>query len=264
MCGNLKPTKNYQKVTPETIKYNQIVCGNCINIMEQIPVKSVDMIITSPPYNVDMKYDTYDDTLSLEEYLKFLGIVWKQSFRILKPGGRIAVNIANIGRNPFIPLSSLVTQQLLDCNFWLRGYVYWDKGMSGTSTAWGSWKSASNPILRDSIEMIIVASKGPANIQHEGISTITRNEFLEYVKSTWHFQAEHSSKFDHPAPFPEELPRRLIKLYTYVNDVVLDPFCGSGTTPFIAKMEKRRYIGIDVSEKYCKMARSRCQQDVLM
>ena len=243
---------------------DEIICGNCVDVMSKMHGESVDMIITSPPYNVDINYDTHNDTLTLDEYLKFLKTVWKQSFHVLKPGGRIAVNVANTGRNPFIPLSSFVTQQLLECGFWMRGYIYWDKVMSGSSTAWGSWKSASNPTLRDSIEMIVVASKGPPNIQHEGESTITRDEFLKYVNSTWHFQAEHSSKFDHPAPFPEELPRRLIKLYTYENDVVLDPFCGSGTTPFVAKMNKRRYIGIDMSEKYCKMSRRRCMQEVLM
>lgn len=136
--------------------------------------------------------------------------------------------------------------------------------MAGSSTAWGSRMSASNPIMHDSIEPIIVSSKGPASIQHDGISTITRDEFLKYTKSTWHFPAEHCSKTDHPVPFPEELPRRLIKFYTYLNDIVLDPFYGSGTTPFIAKMDGCRYIGIDVSEKYCTMACRRCMQDALV
>ena len=229
------------------LELNQIICGDCIDVMKSIGSESVDMIITSPPYNVGIDYDHHQDSMEWTDYLKLLKTVWVACYDILKPGGRIAVNIANAGRNPFISSSSNITQQLCQIGFQLRGYVYWDKGVHEQTTAWGSWLSASNPVLTNDMETIIIAHKSTPKIQHNGKSTITKKEFLEYTQCRWQMRPELSKYNKHPAPFPEELPRRLIRLYTYVGDVVLDPFCGSGTTPFIAKMEgaqihRNRYI----------------------
>ena len=242
-----------------------IICGDCRDVMDEMASDSVDMLITSPPYNVGIAYDSYDDDMELKSYLEFLNDVWRRSYRIIKPGGRIAINIANTGRNPFVPLSAYVTEQLIKNQFVLRGYIYWIKGeCNGTSTAWGSFQSPSNPVLHDNLELIIIAHKKTPKLQRmNGIPTITKKEFLEYVKSMWVVNSEHHTKTKHPVAFPEEIPRRLIKLYTYEYDLIFDPFCGSGTTPFVAKMNNRRYVACDVSEHYCEMAKSRCTQERL-
>ena len=123
--------------------------------------------------------------------------------------------------------------------------------------------SPSNPVIINKAELIIIAHKGDAKLQHDGISTITKKEFIRNVQSVWNINGEHRSKKKHPTQFPEEIPRRLIKLYTYEHDLIFDPFCGSGTTPFVAKMNNRRYVACDVSEHYCEMAKSRCTQERL-
>ena len=240
-----------------------IICGDCRDLMDKMASDSVDMLITSPPYNLGVEYDSYDDNLELKSYLEFLNDVWKKAYRIIKPGGRIAITIANIRRSPFIPLTSYVTQQLIENGYILRGYIYWDKGFESSSTAWGSFQSASNPVLVNDRETIIVGYKNSPKLQHTGTSTITKKEFMTNVQSVWKMNAEHVLKTTHPAPFPEEMPRRLIRLYTYEHDLIFDPFCGSGTVPFVAKMNNRRYVACDVSEHYCEMAKSRCTQERL-
>ena len=239
-----------------------IICGDCRDVMDKMASDSVDMLITSPPYNVGIAYDSYDDDMELKSYLEFLNDVWRRAYRIIKVGGRIAINIGNIYRTPFIPLTSYVTQQLIENGYILRGYIYWDKGFE-SSTAWGSFKSASNPVLVNDMETIIVGCKNNTRLQHAGTSTITKKEFMTNVQPVWKIAAQPVSKTTHPAPFPEEIPRRLIKLYTYEHDLIFDPFCGSGTTPFVAKMNNRRYVACDVSEHYCEMAKSRCTQERL-
>jgi site-specific DNA-methyltransferase (adenine-specific) len=151
---------------------------------------------------------------------------------------------------------------MLEIGFLMRGEIIWDKAASaGSSTAWGSWKSATNPVMRDVHEYILVFSKGSMGRSGEGrTSTITRDEFLEYTKSIWGFPAESAKRVGHPAPFPEELPRRLIQLYTFEGDIVLDPFCGSGTTCVAALKSNRHYIGFDNSEEYVKLSRERISQ----
>ena len=224
--------------------------------MHHLPDSCVHLMVTSPPYNVGKEYD---EDLSEKEYRDLLFSVWSETYRVLVPGGRACINVANIGRKPYIPLNAMIFNQMSDIGFLMRGEIIWEKAASaGTSCAWGSWKSASNPVLRDTHEYILVFSKGqyhrPANGQE---STITKEEFLEYTKSVWTFPAESARRVNHPSPFPIELPRRLIQLYTYVQDIVLDPFIGSGTTAIAAANSQRRYVGYDVSEDYVAVARQR-------
>jgi site-specific DNA-methyltransferase (adenine-specific) len=216
-------------------------------------------MITSPPYNVGKEYDA---DLTLEEYLAFLRRVWTETYRVLVPGGRACVNVANLGRKPYIPMSGLIAREMIDLGFLMRGEIIWDKASSAsTSTAWGSWQSASNPILRDTHEYILVFSKG--TFKREKIegreSTITKEEFLEYTKSVWDFFSESAKKVGHPAPFPVELPYRLIQLYTYSNEIVLDPFMGSGQTALAALKAGRRYVGYELNEEYLELARKRIE-----
>jgi site-specific DNA-methyltransferase (adenine-specific) len=228
--------------------------------MSMIPDESVHLMVTSPPYNVGK---VYDEDLDLEEYRGLLRDVFGEVHRKLVVGGRACINIANLGRRPYIPLHSYIIQDMAEIGYLMRGEIIWSKAASaGSSTAWGSWLSASNPTLRDVHEYILVFSKGSMRREGEkGESTIARDEFLEYTKSIWNFPTESAKKVGHPAPFPVELPYRLIQLYTYRGDVVLDPFCGSGTTCVAAMRTNRHFIGVDNSEEYVGLARKRIGEE---
>jgi len=222
--------------------------------MKELPDCSVHLIVTSPPYNVGKDYD---ENLSLEEYLSFLKRVWAETYRVLVPGGRACINIANLGRKPYIPLHAFIMRDMIELGFLMRGEIIWNKAASAsTSTAWGSWQSATNPILRDTHEYVLVFSKG--SFRREKMdgreSTISKEEFLEFTKSVWEFASESARKVGHPAPFPIELPYRLIQLYTFSNEVVLDPFMGSGQTALAALKSGRHFTGYEVNEEYLKLA----------
>jgi site-specific DNA-methyltransferase (adenine-specific) len=224
--------------------------------MSMLPDESVHLMVTSPPYNVGKEYD---EDLDMDEYRGLLKAVFREVYRKLVVGGRACVNVANLGRRPYIPLHSFIIEDMLDLGFLMRGEIIWQKAASaGASTAWGSWMSASNPTLRDVHEYILVFSKGSMRREKEGReSTIARDEFLEYTKSVWSFPTESAKRVGHPAPFPEELPYRLIQLYTFEGDVVLDPFCGSGTTCVVALKTGRHYVGFDINEEYVNLAKDR-------
>jgi DNA modification methylase len=225
--------------------------------MAQLPDNSVHLMVTSPPYNVGKEYDV---DLTLPEYLEFLEKVWAEVFRVLVPGGRACVNIANLGRRPYIPLHAWITSSMLRLGYLMRGEIIWNKAASASpSTAWGSWKSASNPTLRDVHEYILVFSKGAFKRQSSqpGVSTISRDEFLEFTKSVWTFPAVSASKVGHPAPFPIELPYRLIQLYSFKDDVILDPFMGSGQTALAARKSGRHYVGYEINSVYISLANTR-------
>jgi modification methylase len=228
--------------------------------MAEIPDNSVHLMVTSPPYNATKEYD---QDLTLEEYRKLLKTVFTEVYRKLVAGGRACVNLANLGRKPYIPLHGYVIQDMLDIGYLMRGEIIWNKASSASSsTAWGTWRSAANPVLRDIHEYILVFSKGSFNHKNKEstASTISRDEFLEFSKSVWTFPAESARRIGHPAPFPIELPYRLIQLYTYQGDVVLDPFCGSGTTCLAAIKTGRHYIGYDNVIDYVKLAEKRIKE----
>ncbi len=226
-------------------------------MMSELPDNSVQLMVTSPPYNVGKDYD---DDLTLAEYLSFLRRVWAETYRVLVPGGRACINVANLGRKPYIPLHAFIIHDMNEIGFLMRGEIIWDKGASASaSTAWGSWQSASNPTLRDTHEYILVFSKG--NFRREKLDgradTISKEEFLEFTKSVWSFAAESAKKIGHPAPFPIELPYRLIQLYTFKDDVILDPFMGSGQTALAALKAERHYVGYETNEEYLELAKKR-------
>jgi len=230
--------------------------------MDELPESSVHLMVTSPPYNVGKEYDK---GLTLDEYKGLLRSVFKEVHRVLVPGGRACVNIANLGRKPYIPLDTFLIQIMLDIGFLMRGEIIWDKGSSAAaSTAWGSWCSASNPTLRDVHEYIMVFSKDTfKRPKPKGRkNTITRDEFLEWTKSVWSFPAESATRVGHPAPFPVELPLRFIKLYTFEGEVVLDPFIGSGTTAIACLRTDRHFVGYDVEKQYVDTAYRRIQNEL--
>ena len=223
--------------------------------MTQLADESVDLMITSPPYNVGKEYD---EDLSLMEYKRLLAAVFKETYRVLAVGGRACINIANVGRKPYIPLHALVVEVMRDLGFLMRGEIIWDKGASaGSSCAWGSWRSAKNPVLRDVHEYILIYSKEAFGKRNGGESTIGRDAFLTNTKSIWQFPAASARRSHHPAPFPLELPRRLIELYSYKGDLVLDPFVGSGTTCLAAAQLGRSYVGYDNHAPYIDFANKR-------
>jgi len=243
----------YQENPLSEAAVNTIFCRSSED-MAELPEASVHLMVTSPPYNVGKDYD---EDFTLEEYLGFLKRVWQEVTRVLVPGGRACVNLANLGRKPYIPLHAYIARDMVDLGFLMRGEIIWDKGASAAaSTAWGSWKSPANPTLRDTHEYILVFSKGSfSRKKPEGReSTISRDEFLEYTKSVWTFPAESAKKVGHPAPFPAELPYRLMQLYTFKGEVVLDPFMGSGQTALAALKAGRRYVGYDIDETYVRLA----------
>ena len=228
--------------------------------MDELPDNSVHLMITSPPYNVGKEYD---DDLTLNDYCEMLKRVWKETYRVMVDGGRVCINVANIGRKPYLPLHAFITTDMLELGFLMRGEIIWNKAASaGSSCAWGSWRSASNPVLRDVHEYILVFCK--TEFKRTGTeSTISKEDFLECTKSIWQIPAESAKKVGHPAPFPVELPERLIRLYSFKEDIVLDPFMGSGTTAVAAKQTGRKWVGYDISQEYVDLASGRLSQEPL-
>ena len=239
---------------------NTIIASSCEN-MRDIPNNSLHLMITSPPYNVSKEYD---NDLSLEEYLSLLKNCFTETYRVLVDGGRACINIANIGRKPYIPLSDYVSKIMIEIGFNMRGEIIWNKSAgAGISTAWGSFQSASNPILRDVHEYILIFSKGnykrerDKNEKELRKDNITKEEFIEWTKSVWTMNTESAKRIGHPAPFPEELPNRLIKLFSFTNDIVIDPFMGSGTTAIAAIKNNRNFVGYEINEEYINLANNR-------
>jgi len=252
-----EPTKYLENpILPEFI--DKILCKSSER-MEELPDNSVHLMVTSPPYNVGKEYD---EDLTLSEYRAFLKKVWSEVKRVLVPGGRECINIANLGRKPYIPLHAFVIEDMLSLGFLMRGEIIWNKASSSSpSTAWGSWLSAKNPTLRDTHEYILIFSKSMFSRENSGRkNTISKEEFLEFTKSVWIFPAESAVKVGHPAPFPVELPYRLIQLYTYEGEVVLDPFMGSGQTAIAAIKTRRHYVGYEINSEYVELAEKRINE----
>jgi site-specific DNA-methyltransferase (adenine-specific) len=248
------------------------VCGDARN-MDTIADGSVALVVTSPPYFAGKQYEEELERdgipSSYLEYLEMLTDVFAECARKLEPGGRIAVNVANLGRKPYRSLSADVIRILEhDLGLLLRGELVWQKGEGASgSCAWGSWRSPSNPVLRDLTERVIVASKGrfdrartakqraAQGLPH--VTTLLPEDFLTLTLDVWSIPPESARRVGHPAPFPVELPEQLIRLYTYADDLVLDPFMGSGSTLVAAARLGRRYVGYDLDPAYVDMARQR-------
>lgn len=245
-----------QSVPSEVL--NNVYCKSSEH-MDELPDNSVHLMVTSPPYNVGKDYD---QDLTLDEYSELLHSVFAETYRVLVDGGRACVNVANVGRKPYIPFNALISTLMIDIGYLMRGEIIWNKSASaGTSCAWGSWMSPSNPVLRDVHEYILVFSKGSyRRYSADGVPTIERDEFLDGTKSVWDFPAESARRVGHPAPFPVELPTRLIQLYTFAGDVVLDPFIGSGSTALASVESNRAWIGYDTSDEYCDLTKTRLKE----
>ncbi|NLV92257.1 MAG: site-specific DNA-methyltransferase [Firmicutes bacterium] len=236
---------------------NRIYCHSSED-MSHIPNDSVGLAFTSPPYNAGKDYD---EDLGLCDYLSLIGRVASEVYRVLKPGGRYVVNIANLGRKPYIPLHSYFYMVHTAVGFQPAGEIIWQKGkgMNG-SCAWGSWLSAKAPRLRDVHEYLLVFTKDGFSRPDRGQSDISREEFMSGTLSVWNIAPESAKKVGHPAPFPLELADRVIRLFSYTDDVILDPFCGSGTTCVAAALSGRFYVGYDIVPEYCELSRARIRE----
>jgi DNA modification methylase len=245
---------------------DKIYCGDAEEILRTFPASFVDIIVTSPPYNFGQEYEdkssTVDDALKWDEYFSKLNRIWTECVRVLKPGGRLCVDVQPLFSD-YIPTHHIISNQLLDLGLLWKGEILWEKhNYSCKYTAWGSWRSPSMPYLKYTWEFIEVFCKeSHRKIGDPSKIDITGGEFKEWVYAKWDIAPEmNMKKFGHPAMFPEKIPYRLVKMFSYVGDVVLDPFNGVGTTTLVAKKQDRPYIGIDISQKYCDVAEERIRE----
>jgi len=236
-----------------------IIFNKSAEKMDDLIDNCVSLTVTSPPYNVGK---LSDNNLSDEDYWKLMRQCFKEVYRVTESGGRLVLNVANLGRKPYIPFSNMFTDLMLDLGFLMRGEIIWQKSKGANANfAWGSWLSASNPVIRDIHEYCLVFSKEGMSKGSKGKSTIEKEEFMESTLSIWNINPARAKKIGHPAPFPVELAERFINLYSYEKDLILDPFIGSGTTALAASKLKRSYIGYEVNAEYCKLAEKRLAED---
>lgn len=224
-----------------------------------VDANSIDLVVTSPPYNVDIQYNSHKDDVSYADYLEFSKIWMSRCFEWLKEDGRFCLNIPldkNKGGQQSVGAD--LTTIAKEVGFHYHSTIIWNEGNISRRTAWGSWKSASAPYVIAPVELIVVLYKNQwKKTSGSRVSDIERQEFMDWTNGLWVFNGESKKRIGHPAPFPIELPRRCVKLFSYVDDVVLDPFSGSGSTLIAAVSNNRKGIGLDVDSKYCELARKR-------
>nr|MDO8086396.1 site-specific DNA-methyltransferase [Candidatus Sigynarchaeum springense] len=219
---------------------------------------SIDLLVTSPPYNVDIAYGNYKDDISYKQYLDFTRAWLGKAYAVLKDDGRACLNIPldkNKGGQQSVYADIITIAK--DIGFQYHATIIWNEQNISRRTAWGSWLSASAPFVIAPVEAIPVLYKKVWKKERKGESDVTRDEFLEYTNAFWTFNGESGKRVGHPAPFPVELPRRCIKMFSYVGDTVLDPFVGSGTTLVACAQNRRKGIGVEINPEYCKLARER-------
>ncbi len=238
---------------------NKIICGDSLEVLKKLPDNCVDLVMTSPPYNFGLEYDSQDDANYWEEYFDKLFAIFDEVIRVLKWGGRVVVNIQPL-YSDYIPSHHIISNFFMKRKMIWKGEIIWEKNNYNCKyTAWGSWKSPSSPYLKYTWEFLEIYCKG--DLKHKGDKDkidIEAEEFKEWVVAKWSIAPERDmKKYGHPAMFPEKLVERVLKLFSYQNDVILDPFNGVGTTTAVAKRLNRRFIGIDISEEYCKKAEDR-------
>ena len=227
--------------------------------MNELVDNCVSLTVTSPPYNIGKESDL---ELNDEEYWKMINKVFSETYRVTKSGGRLVVNVANLGRKPYIPFSKYFTEALNEIGFIMRGEIIWQKSKGANANfAWGSWLSASNPVIRDIHEYCLVFSKDSMKNSSGGKSTIEKDEFMESTLSIWNITPEKAKKIGHPAPFPVELPKKFINLYSFKDDLILDPFIGSGTTAVASSLLKRKYVGYEINKNYIEIANNRLKME---
>jgi DNA modification methylase len=239
---------------------DRIVEGDAHEVLDRLPAESVELAITSPPYNVKIPYRGYTDDLAPGEYLRWLKEVWRSLHRVLVPGGRFVLNVAPTSIKDFRPIHHDLSTDLRALGYIMRTEIIWYKQTMGRRTAWGSWRSPSNPHIVPSWEYVLVFSKGQWRLPGDPNAVdITAKEFERFSDGFWQIPPERHRQ-GHPAPFPEELIERLVKFYSYRGNLVLDMFGGTGTVAAVARRCGRHYLSIDSSNEYCRIAAARVRE----
>lgn len=254
--SKMKPFFEYNNI--------RIYCDDIITT-EAIELNSIDLIVTSPPYNVDINYEGYKDNIPYDKYLEFSEKWLRKCYELAKEDGRLCLNIPldkSKGRSEegFQSVYADITNIAKKVGWKYQSTIIWNEQNISRRTAWGSWLSASAPYVIAPVEVIVVMYKKKWKKTHKGISDITKDEFIEWTNGVWNFQGENRSKVGHPAPFPVELPKRCIKLFSFVGDTILDPFLGSGTTLIACLELNRKGIGVEINPKYCELAVKRLKE----
>ena len=229
-----------------------------------IPEDSIDLIVTSPPYNVGIDYNSHNDTISYKEYLDWTGEWLEKAYRLMKSDGRMCLNIPldkNKGGQQSVYADITTIAKRVGLKY--HSTIIWNEGNISRRTAWGSWLSASAPYVIAPVETIVILYKDSWKKHRKGKSDITKSEFIEWTNGLWTFSGESKKKIGHPAPFPVELPKRCIKLFSYVGDTVLDPFLGSGSTAIAAYKLNRKAIGVEIDETYFRLAIKRIMKECI-
>jgi len=252
-------TKPYFKVGNITV-YNEDILK-----IDAIDENSVDLIVTSPPYDVNIKYESYDDSIPYDKYLEFTRKWLTRCYDFAKDDGRLCLNIPldkSRGRDEegFQSVYADITSIAKEVGWKYQSTIIWNEQNISRRTAWGSWMSASAPFVIAPVEVIVVMYKKTWRKRKKGKSDVTRDEFIEWTNGVWNFSGENRKKVGHPSPFPVELPKRCIKLFSYIGDTVLDPFLGSGTTLIACLLTNRVGIGVEIDRKYCKLAVKRLKE----
>jgi len=244
---------------------NKIYNEDCLVTLSNMPNMFLDLVVTSPPYNVDLgnnkyhknPYDLYRDNKDHQEYIKWLEHIFNNIYIKLKKGGRVCINIGD-GKNGAVPTSSDIIQFMKELNYIPITHIIWHKQTVGNRTSWGSWMSPSCPSFPTPFEHILVFAKDSKKLMEQGKTDLTKEEFIHWSLALWEFPPENKqNKYGHNAMFPLELPIRCIKMFSWIDSIVYDPFCGAGTACVAAKLLNRIYIGSEISEKYCEIAKQR-------
>lgn len=250
----------------ETIQKNNIskirnqLFTKSSELMDELVDNCISLTITSPPYNIGKDSD---EDLTDDEYWKMITKVFEEVYRVTESGGRLVVNVANLGRKPYIPFSKFFIEIITEIGFLMRGEIIWQKSKGANANfAWGSWLSASNPVIRDIHEYCLIFSKDSMKNSSKGKSTIEKEEFMESTLSIWNISPARAKKIGHPAPFPVELVKKFINLYSFKNNLILDPFMGSGSTAIASRMLDRDYIGYEINPEYVEIANKRIQEEI--
>jgi len=248
-------------------KLNSIIHGDCIEEIIKLDNNSIDLVVTSPPYNVNLGnnkynkdgYSSYDDNIPYDEYLLWLTKVFFLLKQKMKSDGRIVINIGD-RKNGEFPTHSHIIQFMIDLGYKPFSTIIWNKNTTSNRSAWGSWLSPSNPSFPTPFEYILIFYNRYKKKQKKGITDLTKSEFINNSYAIWDFPSEKKSTIDHPAPFPLELPLKCIKQLSWVGDTVLDPFAGSGTTGVACRRTNRNYILIEKDEQYISLIKKRVNQ----
>ncbi len=243
---------------------NKIICGDALKTLKLFPGECAHLVITSPPYNLDKPYSNHNDLMDYNEYLNWMNQIWEETKRVLVKGGRLCINMGENKRQTITyPTYSAFIQQCVDLKMLYRGTIIWNKHSAAKYCAWGSWNCCSNPHIVPRHEYIIIFSKGQWKLEGDSKDCdLEPEEFMKYTRSVWVFAPESRKKIGHPAPFPQELPYRLIKFYSYKKNIILDMFAGSGTTGLVAKKLGRNFILIDNAKEYCELTKKRLEREL--